>query len=151
VDRSTGEDAIVFDERNVISPNVVCSAAPGDVASEGFGIGTGDTTLYSTESNLALRAQYGRSAVTATFDGVTEQATLDAHVQGLIDARGEALLIPGPDVRVTPDSDIGSYDVGDTVSYTLHSLLSVAGGFRLRKRMVTVSPTGQETVSVGFV
>lgn len=150
LDRSTGEDAIVFDARNVTSPNIVCSAAPGDVASEAFGTGTGDSTVYSVESNLVRRAQYGRTAVAATFDGVSEQATLDAHVQGMLNVRNEALLIPGPDVRVTTDSDLSSYDVGDTVSYQLHSQLSVGGAFRLRKRTVTVSNTGQESVSVGF-
>jgi hypothetical protein len=151
VDRSAGEDAIVFDERNVTSPNIICSAAPGDVASEAFGTGTGGATIYSTRPNLELRARYGRTAVTGTFDGVSRQGTLDAHVQALVDARGQALLIPGPDVRVTPDSDVSAYDVGDTVSYELHSLLGVTGAFRLRKRQVTVSRTGQEAVSVGFV
>lgn len=155
VDRSTGEDAIVFDDRNVTSPNIVASAAPGDVASEGYGTGTnsgaGGDTLFSVASNLELRARYGRSAVTATFDGVSQQDTLDAYTQGLVDARGNVLLVPGPDVRVTPDSDLGSYDVGDTVSYTLHSRLSVAGAFRIRKRQVTVSKTGQESTSIQFV
>lgn len=155
VDRSSGEDAIVFDDRNVTSPNIVASAAPGDVASEGYGTGTnsaaGGDTIFSVASNLELRARYGRTAVTATFDGVSEQATLDAYTQGLIDARGNVLLVPGPDVRVTPDSDLGSYDVGDTVSYQLHSRLSVAGAFRIRKRQVTVSKTGQESTSIQFV
>jgi hypothetical protein len=155
VDRSSGEDAIVFDSRNVTSPNIVFSAAPGDVASEGFGTGTGTasgaTTLFSTKSNLVRRAQYGRSAVTATYSDVSVQATLDDYVQGLLDVRNEALLIPGPDVRVTPDSDLSAYDVGDTVSYQLHAQLSVQGTFRLRKRTVNVSNTGQESVSVAFV
>jgi hypothetical protein len=151
VDRSTGEDAIVFDERNIVSPNIMFSVAPGDVASEAFGTGTGDSTIYSTKSNTDLRAQYGRSGVTGTFDGVSDQATLDDHVQGLLDPRATALLVPGPDVRVTPDSDISAYDVGDTVSYTMHNLLSVASSFRLRSRTVTVSTTGQEAVSVAFV
>ncbi|HEY9413617.1 MAG TPA: hypothetical protein VIQ30_02555 [Pseudonocardia sp.] len=155
VDRSGGEDAIVFDDRNVTSPNIVASAAPGDVASEGYGTGTntgaGGDTILSVASNLELRARYGRTAVTATFDGVSQQDTLDAYTQGLIDARGNVLLVPGPNVRVTPDSDLGSYDVGDTVSYQLHSRLSVAGAFRIRKRQVTVSKTGQESTSIQFV
>ncbi len=155
VDRSSGEDAIVFDDRNVTSPNIVASAAPGDVASEGYGTGTnsgaGGDTIFSVASNLELRSRYGRSAVTATFDGVSQQDTLDAYTQGLIDARGNVLLVPGPNVRVTPDSDLGGYDVGDTVSYQLHSRLSVAGAFRIRKRQVTVSKTGQESTSIQFV
>lgn len=150
-DRSVGEDAVVFDARNVTSPNIICSSAPGDVASEAIGTGTGDTALISTMSNLTRRAQYGRSAVTQTFDGVKEQSTLDAHVQGLLNVRNEALLIPGPDTRVTPDSDLSAYDVGDTVSYQLHSQLGLGGAFRLRRRQVTVSKTGQESVTLAFV
>lgn len=154
IDRSSGEDAIVFDARNVTSPNIVCSAAPGDVASEAFVTGTaagGAPPVYATASNLELRAKYGRTAVTASYQGVSEQTTANGYATALEAARGAALLVPGPDVRVTPDADLRSYDVGDTVAYTLHEKLSVSGSFRLRRRQVTVSQTGQETVSVQFV
>lgn len=153
IDRSTGEDAIVFDARNVTSPNIVASAAPGDVASEAFVTGTsatGGNPIYATASNTELRAKYGRTAVTASYQDVSVQATANDYATALEAARGAALLIPGPDVRVTPDSDLRAYDVGDTVSYTLHEKLSVAGAFRLRKRQVTVSQTGQESVTVQF-
>lgn len=153
VDRSIGEDAIVFDERNITNANVMCSAAPGDVASDGFGTGTATTgadPTYSTKWNDDLRVRYGRSGVFASFDGVSEQATLDDHVQALVNVRGAALMIPGPDVRVTPDTDLSFYDVGDKVFYRLNSLIKVEGGFRLRKRTVTVAKTGQESVSLAF-
>lgn len=151
VDRSTGEDAIVFDARNVTSSDIVVSAGPGDLASEGYGTGTGGDALYSVRSNLELRATFGRTAITGTWSDVSEQSTLDAHVQGLVDARGAALLVPGPNVRVTPDADLGAYDVGDTVSYQVHGSLSIQGAYRLRKRQVTVSKTGQESTSLEFV
>lgn len=154
IDRSTGEDAIVFDVRNVTSTNVLCSAAPGDVASEAFGTGSAsgsDSAVYSVRSNLELRAQYGRSAVAATFEGVSEQSTCDDYTQALVDARGVALLIPGPDVRTTTDADPASYDVGDTVAYQLHERLGVGGAFRVRRRTVTVSDVGREKTAVEFV
>jgi hypothetical protein len=153
IDRSSGEDAIVFDERCITNANVMCSAAPGDVASDAFGVGTNNTGANPTTSTKwddDLRVRYGRSAVSQTFDGVSEQATLDAHTQALLDARGNALMIPGPDARVTPDTDPSLYDVGDTVFYRLNSLVSVQGGFRVRKRTVTVQKTGQESVSLQF-
>jgi hypothetical protein len=59
-------------------------------------------------------------------------------------------MSPGPDARVTPDTDPSLYDVGDTVFYRLNSLIQVEGGFRLRKRTVTVQKTGQESVSLQF-
>lgn len=150
IDRSAGEDAIVFDQRNITSPNVICSSAPGDVASEAYGTGTGQETIYGVKSNLVRRSQYGRTAYTATYDGVSEQATLDAYNQAAVDVRDRALMIPGPDTRVSPDADLSSYEVGDTVDYRLHDQLGLGGAFRLRKRTVSVSKTGRESVSVAF-
>jgi hypothetical protein len=155
VDRSTGEDAVIFDARNVTNTNVICSAAPKDLASEAYGVGTsaGSTSgaLFSLKSNLDMRAQYGRTAVGTSFNDVSEQDTLDSHTQALVDARSEPLLIPGPNVRVTPDSDISSYDVGDTVAYQLHAKLGVTGYYRLKSRQITVSDKGKEDVTPTFV
>lgn len=152
-DRSSGEDAVVFDASNITSPNLVWSAAPGDVASDVFGTGTGSSSdpVYGHQFNEQLRARFGRCATFATFDGVSEQGTLDDHLAAMRDVRGQIVTVPGPDTRVTPDSDLDGYDVGDTVSYALHELLSVQAPFRLLKRQVTASQTGQEAVSVAFV
>lgn len=151
IDRSTGEDAIVFDSRNVTSSNVACSIAPGDVATESIGTGsnTAGEGLYATAANLELRAKYGRSAVAATFDSA-DQATLDSQVGGLLNARDQVLLIPGTNTRVTVDADLASYDIGDTISYQLHGRLSVQSAFRIRKRSVSVAQTGTEAVSFEF-
>lgn len=154
IDRSFGEDKIVFDARNVTSTNIACSASPTDLASEGLGTGTGtgaDEAFVSTASNAELRARYGRTGITSTFDQVTDQASLDSYVQAMIDARGTTLMIPGPNARVTIDADVGAYDVGDTVDYQLHSQLAVSGSFRIRKRTITVAETGTESVSIEFV
>lgn len=154
IDRSIGEDRIVFDQRNVTSSNIVCSIAPKDLASEGLGTGTGpaqDQTFVDTAANPELRAKYGRTGITGTFGQVADQATLNSYVQAMVDARGTALLIPGPNARVSVDSDIASYDIGDTVDYQLHTTLSVSGAFRIRKRTVSVRDTGTESVSIEFV
>jgi hypothetical protein len=152
VDRSTGPDALIFDARNITSGNILFSAAPGDVASDGIGTGTGnDTTIYGQAFSEQLRATFGRTGVAATFDGVSEQATLDQYVQGLVNARKEALLVPGPEVRTTTDADIADYDVGDLVSYTVSERLGVEGVFRIRKRTVSVSEIGREKTAIEFV
>lgn len=153
-DRSVGEDAVVFDGRNATSSSVMISAAPGDLASEGFGTGTSASeagTLFSTKPNLQLRSRYGRSGVAGTWDSVSEQATLDEHVQGLVDARGAALVVPGPEARNVPDADIAAYRAGDTVAYRPSEVLPVpATAFRARRRTVKVSPKGQESISLEF-
>ena len=154
VDRSSGEDAIVVDARNITSGDTLCSVAAGDLASEAFGTGSsagGDSTLFSTQSNTELRARYGRTAITGTWSDVSEQTTLDAHTKGMLDARAETLIVPGPDVRVTPDADLDDYSVGDTIAYDLASQLGISGAFRIRKQNVSVSSTGQESVTLEFV
>lgn len=154
VDRSTGEDAVVFDERNITSSGVMFSVAAGDVASEAFGTGTstgGAGNLYSAQVNLELRARYGRRGVTGTWSSVSEQPTLDAHVQGLLDARAETLWVPSPNLRVTPDADLSAYAVGDWVAFEVHERLGVSGAFRIRRQDITVSSTGVEDVTVAFV
>ncbi|MBP2370214.1 hypothetical protein [Pseudonocardia parietis] len=151
VDRSTGPDAIIFDGSNITSADVAGSVAPQDVASEAYGTGTSqDSSIRSVKSNLDVRAQFGRCGVAASFDGVSVQGTLDDHTQALLDARAEALIIPGPDVRVTPDVDPTTYSVGDTISYVLSGRLGVQGAFRLRKRTIKVSNTGRELASFEF-
>lgn len=150
VDRSSGPDAVIFDRSNITNANVAWSTAPGDVASEAYGVGTGGDTVRSVKSNVDVRAQFGRCAVAASFDRVSQQATLDEHTQALLDARQEALIIPGPDVRVTPDVDPTTYSVGDTVSYVLSDRLGVTGAFRLRKRTIKVSDSGRELASFEF-
>lgn len=154
VDRSEGENAIVVDSRNITSGDVLCSVAIGDLASEGFGTGTssgGGAPLWSEQSNTDVRAWFGRSAVTGTWSDVSEQTTLDDHTRGLLNARNTALIVPGPGVRVTPDADLGSYAVGDTIAYDLQAQLGVTGAFRIRKQSVKVSAKGQESVDIEFV
>lgn len=154
VDRSSGGDAVVFDERNITSAEVMFSIAPGDLASEGFGTGASsgaDTSLWSAQANLELRATFGRAAVTGSWSDVSEQSTLDDHTRSLLDARDQVFMVPGPNTRVTPDADLSAYAEGDTVAYQLDSTLGVAGAFRIRRRVVQVAATGLESVDLEFV
>lgn len=154
VDRSTGEDAIVFDDRNVTSSDIVCSVAIGDLATQAYGTGTAqgvDVPFWSNRENAELLAQYGRVAVTQSFSNVATQADVTGLTQALLDARKAALMVPGPKVRVTPDANLGDYDVGDTVAYDLGGTVSVSGAFRLRKQSISATPTGQETTDLEFV
>lgn len=151
IDRSDGEDAIVFDASNISNGDVAWSVGPDDVASEAYGTGTSnDSSIRSHVTNLDLRAQFGRVGAASSFDGVSEQGTLDGHTQALLEARAEPLFIPGPDVRVTPDADPTMYTVGDTVAYVLGDRIGVQGSFRIRKRTIKVSSTGRELASFEF-
>lgn len=154
VDRSSGHDAIVFDDRNITTADVMFSVAPGDLASEAFGASNAsgsDVSLWSDQANLELRAAYGAAAVLGSWQDVSEQATLDDHTRALLDARDQPLVVPGPRTRVTPDADLSSYDVGDLVRFEMDPFFGVAGSWRIRKRSVTVEKTGQEFVDLEFV
>lgn len=153
VDRSTGSDAIVLDERNIADPNVMLSVAPQDLASMAFGTSTAtgsDTTLWSAAVNEELRAAYGAAGVMSSWSDISEQATLDGHVDALLLARDQALLVPGPKTRVTADADISAYDIGDRIAFE-DSVLGASGAFRIRKRTVDVSESGEETATLEFV
>jgi hypothetical protein len=154
VDRSIGEDRIVFDARNVTSSNITCSVAPGDLISDAvaFGTGTGQNEVFSSYFfNTQRRVRYGRTGIVSSIGQVASQGMINDYALALLRAREDALLIPGPSARVSVDSDISSYDVGDTVDYQLHSQLQVSGAYRIRKRSVRVTKTGTETVSIEFV
>lgn len=154
VDRSSGEDAVVFDSRNITSSSVMFSAGPADIATAGFGTGTavsGDGTTYSTVTNDELMAKFGRAGVAGTWDQVPNQTTLDAHVAGMVNARDSQLMVPGPDAKDTPDAELFSYGVGDTVLYQPNELLTISAAFRIRKQIVKVAGSGQESVTLEFV
>jgi hypothetical protein len=154
VDRSTGEDAIVIDERNITSGDIVSSVAIGDIATDSFVTGTSQgqsAPLYSTRFNAELRAKFGRAGISQTYSDISDQPTLDNYAQALVDARKTSLLIPGPKTRVTPDADLASYGVGDTIAYQLGGVLAVSGSFRIRKQTITARSTGQEDVDLEFV
>jgi hypothetical protein len=154
IDRSASEDAIVFDARNVDAGDGMSAFGPGDVASDSFGSGSSagaDATLWSHQPNLEMRASFGRTGVFGSWSDVSEQATLDDHVAAQGAARAEPLRAPGRRVKVTPDSDLASYDVGDTVQYELDRLLGIGGAFRIRSRTVDVVRPGVESVDLEFV
>lgn len=151
---SDRSDAVVFDEQVITTPDVMCSVAPGDVATIAFGTSStsgADTTLWSEQVNAELLAVYGGAAVAESFSDISEQATLDEHVLAVLDARDQALLVPGPRMRVTPDVDLKSYDVGDRVAIEMDAVLGVSGAYRIRKRAVRVEASGQELVDLELV
>ena len=156
VDRSSGPEAIVFDNRNVTDTNITFSLSNQDLATDAFGVGTGSgptdgKVFYSTRQNDELRSKFGAVGITGSFRDVGNQAQNDQYTQALIDARTETLWIPGPNVRVTSDADLDQYDVGDTVDYRLHNELNIRGAFRLLARAVDVDEDGIETLSASFV
>lgn len=154
IDRSTGDDAVVFDARNITDDDVAFSLAPGDIAS--YAIGTGTTsdeneTLIAHAENAELLAAFGRAAVTDTWGkDAPDQTTLQRYVNKLLDDRDQALWLPGPNVRVDPDTDPTRYDVGDYVWFEGGGRLGVSGKFRVQQRTIEVDDAGRESGSLQF-
>lgn len=145
--------SVVLDGRNITDSGIVVSVAPGDLASEGIGLAGSAATapLTSAKSNTTLRASFGRSAVAGSFDGVTQQATLDQHTQSLIDARAKQMFLPGPGLIPVADVDVGSFDIGDTVTYSYDAGLGLqSGAFRVVEIQTSVDESGAESMAVRF-
>lgn len=156
INRSTGSEAVIFDDRNVTDTNIAFSLGVKDVATVVAGSGTGsgqnqDKTYWSAYRNINGEKRFGRVGNVASFRNVSSQEHNDDLTDGLLGSRSETLWIPGPNVRVTTDSDLDSYDVGDTVSYHLHNELDISGAFRLLSRRIRVDENNNESVSVSFV
>lgn len=155
VDRSTGSDAIIFDDRNLMSADYSISVAAQDFATYAFGAGSSagtEGTLWAPYYSQARSAQYGGTAVASSWSDVTEQATLNDHTIALLNARGQALVVPGPKIRVGDDIDLGNWAVGDTVRLEIGGRLGLSGSWRVRKRAVTVDTAGgTEFVDIEFV
>lgn len=144
----------VLDARNIVDAGIAVSVAPGDLASEAFGQGTGSeqTALSATKSNTTVRAAYGRAGVSANFDGVSVQATLNGHTQALLDARTSMLFQPGPGLIPVADVDVGSFSPGDTIAFEYDAGLGLQSiNRRVSSVQVTVDADGTERMAVGFV
>jgi hypothetical protein len=152
---SLGSDlsaTVILDGRNVTDPGVVMSVAPGDIASEAFGTGgDGQTAITSIAENTTLRETWGRAGVSKSFDGVTEQATLDDHTATMLNGRAAALLTPGPGLMPVADANVEDFDIGDTVTYEYDAGLGIqSGAFRVASRQVSIDEDGVETMAVSF-
>lgn len=146
--------SIIFDDRNITDASVVMAAGPGDIASEAFGLGGGSSDAAAATSrkvNTSMRAAWGRAAVAGSFDGVTQQTTLDQHTQALLDARADVLFLPGAGLVPTAEVPIGSFDIGDTVTYDYDAGLGrQTGAFRVAELVTSVDEGGRESMAVRF-
>lgn len=146
-------NSVFLDARNISDAGTVVSVAPGDLASDAFGVGTGadQEPLTSTLTNTDLRESWGRAWVSATFDGVSVQGDLDDHTQALLDARSTHLFLPAPGLIPVAGAEVGDFDEGDTVTYSFDDGLGLrTAAFRLTQLQVDVDVQGRETMAVSF-
>lgn len=143
----------VFLERGIQSANIQFSVAPGTIASELFGTGTnsGKTPITGNAINAGLRASFGRAGYAISVDGADNAALLTGALTAALDELDDTYFAPGPGLVPVSGAGVTDFGVGDTVTYTYDAGLGQqTGGYRIRKRQVSVSNTGQEFITVEF-
>lgn len=149
-DLSTGVGAVILDGRNIKDQSTSVSIAQS--GSDAYGIGTGDTPITSLQHDATAREAFGRSAVMETFDGVTQQATLDAHAVRLRDRHNRQWFQPGAGLRPVADVDVDSFEPGDTVLYQFDAGLgSHSGAYRVASVQVDIDSQATEQMAVAFL
>lgn len=149
--------SVFLDECNIDSAAVAVSVAPDDLVSDGSFTGTDQaaggesSTLYAARENTDLRASYGRTWGSATFDGVKILGTLEGHGDAHLDARSGQFFQPGATVIPRVGADVGDFGPGDTISYSYDAGLGrQSGEFRVAKVTVTVGGDGETRIGVEF-
>lgn len=150
VDRS-GD--VYLDQRNVASPEVFVSVAPGQIASEVLGVSSGAAageSLTSSASNPTLRATFGRAGIARSWPDIKVQATLDDHVARVAEDYATARTSVSPDLAVVTGASIEDFDAGDIITYSFDDGLGLRVITpRVRTKKVTASK-GREALSVRF-
>lgn len=143
--------SVVLDRRGISNSGIAVSLAAGDLASEAYGTNTDESPLTSELSNTALRESFGRAGISASFDGVTVQATLDDHTQALLDARTRPFVSASPELIPVDGAGVTDFDTGDTVAFGPRiGIPDVVLERRVLKKSVSVGDDGNESINVEF-
>ena len=152
--RGSDKSATVFLERGVQSANVEFGIPPGSLVSELYALGTasGESPLTTTKTDTAVRNTFGRVGLPVTFDGADDATNLSDAADAYIADRGSAYFAPGPAIVPITGAGVDDFNVGDTVTYTFDAGIGqTTGAWRVRKRTVSVDPTGKESMQVEFI
>jgi hypothetical protein len=150
-------DSVVSDRRGLANTSLSLSFAADDLASEAFGMAHPETgTLTDEFSDTNLREAIGRRGVSATFDNVSVQATLDTYTQRLQESRGMPLLTPQAQLIPVAGADELDFGAGDIVQFVPRLGIdtteeAVVVNRRVSAKRVTVGDDGNVSIGVEFV
>lgn len=150
VDRTT---SVFLDRRSIGTPDISWGVGPGSIGSEVFASSssTGGSTKTSIQSNTALRATFGRSYITRSFQDISVQATLDDHAaRALVDV-GSQVFAASPSLLPVPGFAYGDFSTGDLITYDYDAGVGQQTfPFRVGK-IVMDNSSGREMLAVGMV
>jgi hypothetical protein len=144
-------DSIVLDDRVIDQARADQSVAAGQFGTFALGLGISDqaTVISDIEATTAM-IKYGRAGIAATFDQVSDQATLDEHTTQLLTDKATARYYPSPILRPILDLDVSTFGIGDIIGYDFTSALGQQTGlYRVASRTVTFDK--RETYTLGFI
>ena len=152
--KGSDKSASVFLERGVTSSEARFTVAAGHIASDIQSVGTGpdiQTPLLDSAADASVRSAFGRVTIPKSMDNVTDATNLADATQAFLDERGSVFFIPGPSLTPVAGAGVEDFDTGDLVTYSFDAGLGlVTGTYRITKKQVSVSDSGQETISVEF-
>lgn len=143
---------IVLDRSNMLNPAAAWLWGIEDYVSHAAAISPGpEGPLTATAQNDDVLSVFGRADIGASYQDVTNQATMDDHARRLADERRNVLYLPAPQVIVSGFS-AGEIETGDTIGvdydYGL-GLESVTA--RVAAIATTVGDDGNETVGIELI
>ncbi len=145
-------NSFIIDGRFIANANAVWSAGPADLATAGYAWTGGTAALSGSATNAVLMAQYGRLAAVASANGVTEQATITAKAQGLVDELGDPLYDPSPEIQSHGDCTVCDLALGNTITIEYdYGFGLVSTTRRVVGYQVNVDSTGLEKMSLELV
>jgi hypothetical protein len=148
VDRS---GTVILDRRNIVDPGAFMSVGPDDLTAEAHAVSPGEVPLITSLANQDVRERFGLVGTFASYSDIVHQATLDAHVERLLDDRAQMYYQPGPELIPVAGADVDDFAAGDTIEMAYdYGFADLVTHRQVRRRRVTVSDLGDETMSVEF-
>jgi hypothetical protein len=119
---------------------------------DAIGAGEGDSMLIATAQDTNLLNRYPVLDGTLARKDVSVQSTLQSHADAELRAKKNLIAIPQFSVRMSADSDIGSFITGDEVVVRASDgFVQIDGYYRIQEYLVDVSNEGNEDVEFTFV
>lgn len=144
--------SVIIDQRSIGQPAYSQWVGPNQIASDVAvtSSSAAGVNLTSSAADTVLRAAFGRVMMTAAFQDVSVQGTLDDHAQRLIDDTSNPLHEITPGLLAVPGFTYGDIDTGDIVTYEYDAGLGVQT-FTPRVKTITATlDAGTERLTVGF-
>lgn len=144
-------ETVVLDRRGIVDAGLSISFAAGDLASEALALNTDEDPLTSTSEDTTLRNSFGKTGVVGSFDGVTQQGTLDDHASGLQAARSRPFISPQPKLLPVSGAGVLDFSTGDTIEFSPRIGVDLTLERRVQVKSVSVSDVGEEEIGVQFL